>query len=129
MERWTAWGKLTRSENNNCRIHPLIDHMIDVACVFGALIEQISIRRSLERAAGRPLTSADIARLQVLVFLHDIGKVNSGFQCRYWQTASERPRWWLAAPTGHGPEGWSLFSGSLYGSARLTAGLPVERMN
>ena len=30
-ERWVAWGKLRRSDGSVASIHPLIDHMVDVA--------------------------------------------------------------------------------------------------
>jgi CRISPR-associated endonuclease/helicase Cas3 len=70
-----AWGKLSRDG-----FHPLLDHMTDVAACFLALVQCASVRRSLDQAAGRELDDSDLQRLAVLVFLHDVGKANAGFQ-------------------------------------------------
>jgi CRISPR-associated endonuclease/helicase Cas3 len=67
-----AFGKLERGADGSVlRWHPLIDHMIDVAACFCRLARCRSIRRAMERSAGRKLNEQDIARLAVLVFLHD----------------------------------------------------------
>ena len=42
----------------------------------------------MECAADRTLTSVDIARLTVLAFLHDVGKLHPGFQAKAWPDAS-----------------------------------------
>ena len=76
-----AWGKLTRDKSGQLiGEHPLLDHMTDVAACFLALAGCAGIRRSLELAAGRPLDEADLQRLAVLVFLHDVGKANATLQ-------------------------------------------------
>ena len=90
------------------RWHPLIDHMIDVAACFCRLARCRSIRRALERSAGRQLTSQDISRLAVLAFLHDIGKANSGFQAKRWRDRIPAA-WPVRIPAGHGREAFKLF--------------------
>lgn len=126
--RWQAWGKLTRQEAGEVSVHPLLDHMIDVASVLEALMQLPAVERALERAAGRPLLDVDRARLVVLTFLHDVGKANAGFQVRYWRERAKRPAAWSVAECGHGPQGWALFGQSLHGAARVTDGLPLEAM-
>lgn len=74
--------------------------MADVGACFEALLAQPTIRRRLARSGGRDdLDPATIARLCVFAALHDIGKVNVGFQARIWQDAdrltgkAKRPRY------------------------------------
>lgn len=86
--------------------HPLVDHMIDVAACFECLSTCHSIRRAMEKAAGRELDERDIARLSVLVFLHDIGKANSGFQAKRY--SQKIPHGW-PLHAGHGIEAIKLF--------------------
>lgn len=74
------WGKTDGSAH-----HHLSHHCADVAACFAMLAQQPVIRGRLERAAGRPLSSVDIARLAVFVFLHDTGKLHPGFQAKGWQ--------------------------------------------
>lgn len=105
----SAFGKLSRS-HNGIGWHPLVDHLADVAAVFEALCTCRAVRRSLEAAAGRALDERDIARLAALVFLHDLGKANAGFQAKRWLDA-ERPRGWLKA--GHGAEAIALLEGAI----------------
>ncbi|MDX8399970.1 MAG: CRISPR-associated endonuclease Cas3'' [Gallionellaceae bacterium] len=105
-----AFGKLERDNLDAVvRWHPLLDHMIDVAACFECLCSCHSIRRALENEAGRALDERDIARLAVLVFLHDIGKANSGFQAkRYLQKI---PNFWpVHIRSGHGIEAIKLFN-------------------
>lgn len=120
------WGKLSRSTDGVVSIHPLLDHMTDVAAVLDHLLRLHSVARALESSAGRALSEVDRARLAVLAFLHDIGKANAGFQVRYWRERSERPAAWRVAECGHGPQGWALFTGSLNGVERILAGLPLQ---
>lgn len=127
-EPWTPWGKLTRQSDGPILVHPLLDHMADVAAVLDALLHLPAVHRALERAAGRPLSAVDRARLAALAFLHDIGKANAGFQVRYWRERAERPAAWTVAECGHGPQGWALFTGSLNGAERVLAGLPRQAM-
>ncbi|MDP3872858.1 MAG: CRISPR-associated helicase Cas3' [Methyloversatilis sp.] len=104
----SAFGKLERSPDE-IGWHPLVDHMADVAAVFEALCACERSRRSLEAAAARALDDRDVARLAAVVFLHDLGKANAGFQAKRWADA-ERPRDWLTA--GHGAEAIALLEAS-----------------
>lgn len=125
----TAWGKLQRGTiHSSISIHPLIDHMLDVANCFLALAETVAIKRSLELTAHRPLSQVDLSRLAVLAFLHDIGKANSGFQSRYWQAPDKPPSNWPTSPSGHGPEGWALVTCAVANAESLLQSLPLTRM-
>ena len=69
-------------------IHLLEHHLADVGAVFEQLLAQPSIR--LRLAVAGDLTHIDditAARLSLLAALHDIGKVNLGFQTRIWKDA------------------------------------------
>ena len=78
------WAKSDR--DNPQRIHLLEHHMADVGACLEALLAQPTIRRRLARSGGRDdLDAATIARLCVFAALHDIGKVNVGFQVRIWE--------------------------------------------
>ena len=78
------WAKSDR--DNKQRIHLLEHHMADVGACLEALLAQPTIRRRLARSGGRDdLDAATIARLCVFAALHDIGKVNVGFQTRIWE--------------------------------------------
>ncbi len=125
-----AWGKLTRDKSGQLTgMHPLLDHMTDVAACFLALADCVAIRRSLELTACRDLDDADLQRLAVLVFLHDIGKANAGFQSRRWKLPEHPPDYWTARnPSGHGPEGWALISGGVRNAAQYWAGLPIAEI-
>ena len=129
MSTWQPWGKLTRSADGETSLHPLLDHMTDVASVLSELLCLPGVRRAAERTAGRALTDVDLARLAALAFLHDIGKANSGFQGRWWSGRTERPRYWVAPACGHGPQGWGLLSGSCYSAMQAVQGLPLEQMD
>lgn len=123
-----AFGKLEHGADGKVlRRHLLIDHMIDVAACFHRLAHCRSIRRAMERSAGRQLTEQDIARLAVLAFLHDVGKANSGFQAKRWKDKRDIPRCW-PLHAGHGVEGLKLFNpdNRLNGLMML---LPVEHMS
>jgi CRISPR-associated endonuclease/helicase Cas3 len=123
------WGKLQRLSQQTVT-HGLLDHMADVAAVLYRLLHIPAIARTLQRAAGRPLTDTDRARLAVLAYLHDIGKANAGFQGKYWSEPAQRPRGWPGA-CGHGPEGWDLVDAWLAGdhlAHQVVAGLPLAVM-
>ena len=92
-----AWGKLN-TETGAC--HPLAHHCMDVAAVFGGLVELPVVRGRLEKAAGRRLTETDRQRLSALVFLHDIGKLHPGFQAKGWPDGL-----WKRPKRGHQSEG------------------------
>ena len=106
-----AFGKLKRDDLGTViGWHPLVDHMIDVAACFASLSTCHSIRRAMEKAADRELDERDIARLSVLVFLHDLGKANSGFQAKRWKNSQDIPKGW-PRHAGHGIEAIKLFYG------------------
>lgn len=110
-----AFGKLKRDDLGAViGWHPLVDHMIDVAACFACLSTCHSIHRAMEKAAGRELDERDIARLSVLVFLHDIGKANSGFQAKRWKNSQDILRAWpVRIHAGHGIEAIKLFNDPL----------------
>lgn len=121
-----AFGKLHCSDNG-VAWHSLVDHLADVAAVFEALCCCRGIRRSLEAAAGRMLEECDVARLAALVFLHDLGKANAGFQAKRWLD-DERPRGRLTA--GHGAEAIALLEASNHSAEAeaLLLRLPILEM-
>ena len=81
MSGTEPWAKLTRHDDGSLAARlPLLDHCLDVGAALDAILPVWQPR--LEEAAGRPLTSQDIARLIVLAALHDMGKANRGFQAR-----------------------------------------------
>jgi CRISPR-associated endonuclease/helicase Cas3 len=74
MHRKTPWGKF---EQNLGLFHPLVDHCLDVATVFRALLERPNFSRGLAK-----LSATAKERLAVIAFLHDFGKCNRGFQAK-----------------------------------------------
>ena len=109
--------------------HPLLDHLVDVACCFAALAASPGVSRAMDKTAGRHLSRLDIDRLSVLALLHDIGKASAGFQVKFW--AGNAPANW-PLPGGHGSEALQL----LYASAanqgapyRARQGLPLMEMD
>ena len=83
------WAKSDRA--NPGRIHLLEHHLADVGACFERLLMQPTIRRRMARAGGwYDLDRATAARLAVFAALHDIGKVNIGFQTCIW-TDADRP--------------------------------------
>jgi len=109
LKEFEAFGKLEfDAEGKVIRRHHLTDHMTDVAACFTRLAQCRSIRRALERCAGRKLTEQDIARLAALAFLHDIGKANCGFQAKRWRNERDIPRNW-PMHAGHGVEALKIF--------------------
>lgn len=94
------WAKSDRQ--NPGRIHLLEHHLADVGACMEALLSQPTIRGRLASSAGRDdIDEATAARLAVFAALHDIGKVNVGFQTQIWQAedwqGARRPLGW-----GHG---------------------------
>ena len=71
-----AWAKSSGGKLS------LVDHSIDVASVAEALLNLPTISARLGALAGRELSHVDIARLSFFTGLHDVGKVNHGFQAR-----------------------------------------------
>ena len=81
---WAKWAGADE-EGGAVRIHLLEHHLADVGACFEALAAQPAIRRGLAHAGGMAsLDEATAARLAVLAALHDIGKVNAGFQTKVW---------------------------------------------
>lgn len=129
QNEFIAWGKLSRDASGQLTgQHTLLDHMTDVAACFLALAECAAVRRSLARTAGRQLDASDLQRLAVLVFLHDVGKANTGFQSRRWKLPERPPGFWPTAPFGHGPEGWELISGRVNNAEHYAIGLPIAEI-
>jgi CRISPR-associated endonuclease/helicase Cas3 len=80
----TFWGKLRqhRDASNDCEWHPLFDHCADVAAVTEILLGLPLWQQRLSGLAGRALDATDRARLCVFAALHDVGKLNLGFQAK-----------------------------------------------
>ncbi len=90
------WAKSDR--DNPKRIHLLEHHLADVGACFEALLKQPTILSRLTESAGlERLHDTTKARLCVFAALHDIGKVNVGFQTQIWQSmdlqGKRRPNW------------------------------------
>ena len=78
------WAKSDHQQPE--RIHLLEHHLADVGACFEALLEQPMIRRRLAHAGGlTDLCDSTIARLSLFAALHDIGKLNTGFQAQIWR--------------------------------------------
>ena len=80
------------------RIHLLEHHLADVGACFEALLEQPPIRHSLACSAGlNNIDEATASRLSLFAALHDVGKVNVGFQIQIWRDddlpSGRRPAW------------------------------------
>jgi len=120
----SAFGKLERNDEGAITTwHPLIDHLIDVAACFMRLCRCRSMYRALNQTAGRTLTATDLERLAVLVFLHDLGKANSGFQAKRWLKGTIPTGWPTYA--GHGLEATKLFGEDEF-LQTLVALLPID---
>lgn len=80
----TFWGKLKRNDAGLVSDwHPLVAHCADVAAVTEALLTRTLLGKRLAHVAGRvAFDEATIARLCVLAALHDLGKLNHGFQAK-----------------------------------------------
>jgi CRISPR-associated endonuclease/helicase Cas3 len=76
------WGKLRKDDRGGVVAwHPLLDHCADVAACGEALLRGSLLRQRLARLAGWDnLSEPHLARLGVLIALHDLGKFNLGFQ-------------------------------------------------
>ena len=98
-----AWGKF---ESSDC-FHRLEHHCADVAACFEALLAEPVLRARFEQASGGgSLSDTTVARLTVLAFLHDFGKLNSGFQFK----VRERRELPTGAPPKAGHLGEALLS-------------------
>ncbi|QDH14856.1 CRISPR-associated helicase Cas3' [Oecophyllibacter saccharovorans] len=81
------WGKFSHPDGGRSFVGdgrdqflPLYRHMLDVAACFLEIVHQPVFRARLEAAAGEKLSEGQLERLAVLVALHDLGKLNTGFQ-------------------------------------------------
>ena len=84
------WAKSDRKDPR--RIHLLEHHMADVGACFEALLSQPTIRQRLACSGGLDsLDDATAARLALFAALHDIGKVNTGFQAQIWRDGDLPP--------------------------------------
>lgn len=92
------WGK---HDKESGAFHRLEHHCADVAACFEALLDDRVFRDRFRKAAGQAYDLCDVtlARLTVLAFLHDFGKLNAGFQ---FKLASDRTG--LPPKAGHIPE-------------------------
>jgi CRISPR-associated endonuclease/helicase Cas3 len=78
------WAKLIRNEAAEVvSWQPLEAHGADVAAVAEALLRHTILGLRLARLLKqKTLSDVQIARLSILAALHDVGKVNQGFQDR-----------------------------------------------
>ena len=84
------WAKSDRK--NPTRIHLLEHHLADVGACFEALVNQPTFSRQLAHTAKQDdVDEVTAARLCVFAALHDIGKVNLGFQTQIWSNADFPP--------------------------------------
>ena len=89
----TFWGKLRQHGDSAAwEWHPLFDHCADVAAVAEALLRLPVWQQRLARLAGRELDPSDRARLCVFAALHDVGKLNLGFQAKGRPDLGPKPR-------------------------------------
>lgn len=81
------WAKASPyRERGPHSIHLLAHHIADVGACLEALLDQPTIRRRLAATAQvNDIDVTTVARLCVLASLHDIGKVNLGFQTQIWR--------------------------------------------
>jgi len=91
-----AWGKFSAPDT----WLPLTDHMSDVADCFAALIRLPLFSARLASTIGHEPDPVTIARLCVLAFLHDVGKLSSAFQAKALDPTIK---------AGHSAQGWQLF--------------------
>ena len=83
-----AYPYRQRGQQGPERIHLLEHHLADVGACFEALLAQPTIRQRLACSGGLDgLDDVTAARLALLAALHDIGKVNVGFQTQIWRDA------------------------------------------
>ena len=76
-----AWAKVHVVQGAEVARLSLVDHAADVAAVAEALLRQPNTNARLARLAGRRrLDPPTVACLAALVAMHDVGKVNRGFQ-------------------------------------------------
>lgn len=102
MKIVSPWGKLDEGIS-----HHLAHHCADVAACFEAIANLPTVRDRMDRSAGKPLSAVQLARLSVLAFLHDAGKLHPGFQAKGWHQGI-----WRGGKHGHVQEGAAIFFGT-----------------
>jgi CRISPR-associated endonuclease/helicase Cas3 len=95
------WAKIQGGEG---KWHHLAHHCADVAACLEVILSLPVFRRRMERAAGGVPASVTFARLVVLAFLHDAGKLHPGFQAKGWPESA-----WRGPRHGHVREGAAIF--------------------
>lgn len=115
-----AWGKADRDAQTR---HHLAHHSADVAAVLISLLEIPAFRNRANAAMCRPVSREEISCLGALAFLHDVGKLATGFQVKGWD---RNPG---ITPRGHVQCGWLWLrqgeaSEALGGHASLLAHWP-----
>ena len=82
------WGK----HDSDGKTHHLAHHCADVAACFEALVSEPIVRERLDRSVeSGHLDETTLARLTVLAFLHDFGKICSGFQFKVGSRTGNSP--------------------------------------
>lgn len=115
-----AWGKLGADGARRS----LIQHCLDVAACFDALLRQPLFRARVAAAMGRPHDGVTAARLGAIVMLHDVGKLNAGFQLKV-ETGSPLRR---LGNVGHVGEGRRLLCGAgALDAEELSALTPIRQ--
>ena len=80
------WAKSQPRVDYPKRIHLLEHHLADVGACFEAMVALPTIQDRLAAAGGfKILDESTGARLALFAALHDIGKVNMGFQTQIWE--------------------------------------------
>ena len=92
-----AWGKANQYDQTR---HHLAHHSADVAAVLTSLLEIPVFRSRANAAIGREISGDEISCLGALAFLHDIGKLATGFQVKAWHLNPG------VTPRGHVQCGW-----------------------
>ena len=111
------WAKSQPRDGYPKRIHLLEHHLADVGACFEALVAQPTIRARLAAAGGlKALDESTAARLALFAALHDIGKVNLGFQTQIWDTKDFRGGTRIC-PAGHTLDLTPVLSGEDYATS------------
>jgi CRISPR-associated endonuclease/helicase Cas3 len=79
------WGKLDIKKN---QWHPLVMHILDVVGFAHQILQSPIIQRRLLGSSSKTMTDTQINRICFFVGLHDIGKLNRGFQYKSNPTAT-----------------------------------------
>lgn len=107
MKPTDYWAKIKMDDNrkNIIGILDLIDHSIDVAACFEALLEHRYGKTLSAAARQNGFTKPQLSRLIVLALLHDLGKAHIGFQWNGFRNTDPSPY----HLHGHQSETFALF--------------------